>query len=484
MNYIRERMMSGVSNTQQSSGATLAEEHIQEINFDDNRFNLNAILASGMSQISDHCKSELSVSYAEQSYGNRSSWSVEHNMRIPEITDSTYHYLWKEGKDGHFNVQSWDGKFIVHYGASPAYSMKAGVHFEQFQYNTIMKNNLLVQIDDFISVPPHYNRAFNDTMIIDKYSWFYQEERRLFPNLKIQAGIRYDHFSLKPKGYLNPRIVIHYDLPKEIKTQLAFGTFSRLPGFDEMRQHMLERFKPGYKPGDSVIKIQTITKYMAGIQKTFAAYALVDINYFYKEMKNLIPIQRLSDGSLLYNVKNRARVLSRGVEINTTLSYHILSLRCRYKYTDSFENTSDRQNYPYHPDQRHSLSLSLNTKLSGDWHVGLQAIYGSGYAYTPCVLPEYDWDLGYDLDSTPIWEFQTDHPNSAWYPEYSRLDVAFRKGFILPFGMMTLSVNLINVLNTHHTFTYIYTYDQNGEPIRQSESLIPFFPQVGLAYEF
>jgi len=397
---------------------------------------------------------------------------------------SVRYYLWKEGKESHFNVQSWDEKLTVFYEASPAYSMKAGLHFEQMQYNTIMKNHLLVQIENFISEPPHYNRNFDDTKTIDKYALFYQEERHLFPNLNIQAGIRYDHFGLKPKGYLNPRMVIHYDLPREIKTQFAFGTFSRLPEFDEMRQHMLERFKPSYKPGDSKIKIQTINKYMAGIQKTFSTHALLDVYYFYKDMKNLIPIQRLSDGSLCYDVKNKACALSRGLMIITKLNYHTLSLMCRYKYTDSFENTSDKQNYPFYQDQRHSLSLFLNAMLPKDWHIGLQVIYGSGYAYTPCALPVYDWDLGYDRDSTPIWEFQTDFPNSEQYPEYSRLDVSCRKGFNLPFGKITLSVNLINVLNTQHTFTYIYTYDQNGEPIRQSESLIPFFPQVGLAYEF
>ena len=59
-----------------------------------------------------------------------------------------------------------------------------------------------------------------------------------------------------------------------------------------------------------------------------------------------------------------------------------------------------------------------------------------------------------------------------------------RKGFKLPFGKITMSANLINLLNSHDTYSYIYTYGQDGAPIRKSESLIPFFPQFGLAYEF
>jgi len=362
--------------------------------------------------------------------------------------------------------------------------MKAGVHFEQLSYNFYLKNNLLVRIKNYVSEPPNYNRALDDNIKIERYSWFYQVKRCLLQNLKIQTGVRYDFFSLGKKARLNPRIVIHYDLPKEFKTRVAYGTFSRLPELGEMRQYMLEEFEPGYKRGDSKIELQNIEKFSAGIEKFFGKAVLLEFNYCYKDMKNLIPIQRLSDGSLLYDVKNKAGVSCRGFDVNTKLNLHMFYLMCRYKYTDSFEKTVDGRHYQYYADQRHSLLLSLNATLPHHWHIGLQAIYGSGYAYTPCVLPEYDWDLGYDLDSTPIWEFQTDFPNSALYPGYNRLDIKFSKGFTLPVGTMTLSVNLINVLNTRYTFTYIYTYDQNGEPIRQSESLISFFPQVGLAYEF
>lgn len=362
--------------------------------------------------------------------------------------------------------------------------MKAGIHLEQLQYNTDLQKHLLVRIGDNVSEPPHYNGKFDDKVFLSKYTWFYQEERRLFSHLKIQTGVRYDQFRLPPKGHLNPRIVVDYDLPKGIRTRVAFGTFSTLPGFGEMRQHMLERFEPGYKPGDSKIEFQYIDKYMVGFEKAFASHILLGCNYFHKDMKNLIPIQRLGDGSLLYDIKNRASAMSRGFDIDAKLDFDMISVTARYKYADSFENNNDRQTYAYYLDQRHALLLSLNANLPQDYYIGLQAIYGSGYAYTPCTLPEFDWELGYDRDSTPIWEYQTDNPNSTWYPAYSRLDIAFRKGFNLPFGAVTMSVNLINVLNTHHTFSYINTYDQNGEPIRQSESLIPFFPQVGLAYQF
>lgn len=484
INYTRERMLSNSSYSMNSGGKTRAEEFIQEKNIDDTRFGLDAVSLYSSNQFSDFWKSEFTVFYAEQHCDNKRSWSVEHDMRLPEVTDSTYNYLWSEGKDGRYNTKSWNEKFTVYYGASSAYSMKAGVHFEQSQYNFYLKNNLLVRIKNFVSEPPNYNLAFTDKVKIEKYSWFYQEKRCLFPDLKIQTGIRYDFFSLGKKARMNPRIVIHYDLPKKVKTRVAFGTFSRLPELGEMRQYMLERFEPGYKRGDSKIELQYIEKYLAGIEKYFGTAVLLDFNYFYKNMNNLVPIQRLSDGSLLYDVKNKAGVSCRGFDVNTKLNLHMFSLMCRYKYTDSFENTVDGRHYPYYADQRHSLLLSLNAALPHHWHFGLQAIYGSGYAYTPCVLPEYDWNLGYDLDSTPIWEFQSDRPHSSRYPEYNRLDINFRKGFTLPIGTMTLSVNLINVLNVRHTFTYIYTYDQNGEPIRQSESLIPFFPQVGLAYEF
>lgn len=484
ISYCRERMLSNSQSGQPSSEMILAEENIHEMNFDDTQFKLNGIMAYDSCQISNHWRSEVFVSFAEQRYHNKQAWSVEHNISLPDISDSTYNYLWSEGKHSNFKNKSWIEKFVLHYSASPDYLMKTGLHLEQLSYNTDMKNNLLVRIDENISEPPGYNRAYNNTKIINTYSFFYQEERRLFTKLRIQTGVRYDHTNLLQKGKLNPRISIRYDLPYHIIMRTAFGTFSRLPAFGEIRQHMLQRFEPGYKPGDSEIEFQRINKYNIGLGKMLVPHALLEFNYFYKDMKNLIPIQRLSDGSLIYDVKKRASVTSHGFDINAKLSLNILSLMCKYKYMDSFEYNSDQQNYFYYLDQRHSLSLLINTALPKDWNIELQGIYGSGYAYTPCVQPEFDWELGYDLDSTPIWEYQTNNPNSKWYPEYSRLDLMIRKRFSLPLGRITMSVKLINLLSTRQIFSYIYTYDYDGKPIRHEEKLISFFPQIGLAYEF
>lgn len=481
--YTRERQLHSSSSSQQESGI-LAEESIQEINTINNRFGLNGISAYDIYQISNQWKSELAVSYALHKYNNIWGSSFENETWLPEEAKNSYNYLWREGKGIYFNVKTSDEKFILHYGTSAEYSMKTGVHFKQMRYNAFVKNNFLVQIQDNISEPPNYNGTFYNTNMIKTFSWFYQEERHLLEKLRVQAGVRYDYFNLQQNGRLNPRIMINYDLPLEIKIKAAFGTFSRLPDFGEIQQYMLERIEPGYKPGNSKIECDYTNKYTAGIEKSFLKNTSVEFSYFYKSMNNLMPIQRLSDGSLLYDVKNKAKASSHGFDVNARLYLNMFSLMCSYKYSDSFEHTAESKKYSFYADQRHSLLLSLNATLPNDWYVGLQSIYGSGYAYTPCVLPDFDWELGYDLDSSPMWEYQTSSPNSTRYPGYSRLDLMFRKGFTLPFGKISISANLINLLNTHHTFSYIYTYDQNGKPIRQAESLSPFFPQVGLAYEF
>jgi hypothetical protein len=484
INYLRERTLYNSTMTLPQSEPIRAEEHIQETNFLNNQFSLSRISASDIYHISDHWQSEVKISYSEQNYLNEWAWSVNHNMKIPEITDTTYNYVWSEGKDSFFGLNSWEEKFILHFSSSPEYSMKAGIQFEQLKYFTQMKNNLMVKIGDFISEPPNYNLTSDNTNSIRNYSWFYQFEGSFLPNHWFLIGLRYDHFNMQQEGYLNPRIMMHYNLPLDIKTKFAFGSFSRIPQFGEIQQYMLEQFKPGYKPGDSKVEFQHTNKFMIGFEKKLISYILLDCNYFYKEMKNVTPINRLSDGSLIYDVTNKARASSHGVLVNANLNFHMLSLMGRYKYTDSFEQSPDKFPYAFYADQQHTLFLSLSIVFPDDWYIGTQVIYGSGYAYTPCILPEYDWELGYDLDSTPIWEYQSDRPNSARYPGYGRLDIMFRKGFTLPFGKITLSANLINVLNTHQTFSYIYTYDQNGQPIRQSETLSPFFPQVGFAYEF
>ncbi|MEJ2544162.1 MAG: carboxypeptidase-like regulatory domain-containing protein [Calditrichaceae bacterium] len=482
--YIRDRILQNPDSYQNEPEFVTAEEHIKETNFDNTRFYLKNYSMSNSYLISDKWKNELSVLREELNYHDRSIWSVEHDIQIPDISDSTYNFLWSEGKNSNFKINSWDGEFILHYDSSPAYSMKTGIIFERLKYSVSVDNSLLFRTDSSVYEPPNYNTIFDNLSLVNKYSWFYQEQRLLFNKLNIYSGFRYNYATVQQKGQINPRFMVKYNLQKDIKINIAYGKFTPLPDFGEMQQIILNRFKPGYKKGDEKIACQNIDKYMISFEKTFASYALLNISYIYEDMKNLIPIQRLSDGSLYYDVTNKANALKHGLELSSELNIHKFSLTFRYKYTDSYEKIDEGKRYPYYGDQKHLFFLSINTILPYNLHFGMQTIYGSGYAYTQCVLPEFDWDLGYDRDSTPIWEFETDNPNSTRYPGYSRLDITFRKKFVLNFGNIIVTANLYNLLNTRHTFSYIYTYDQDGKPTRKSEKLIPFFPQVSLAYEF
>ncbi|MBN2423671.1 MAG: carboxypeptidase-like regulatory domain-containing protein [Calditrichaceae bacterium] len=482
--YIRDRILQNTDWYPNKPEFVTAEEHIKETNLDNTRFYIKNYSIYNSFLISDKWKNELSVLREELNYHNRRIWSAEHDVTIPEISDSTYNTLWSEGKNSNFKINSWDGKCIFRYDSSPAYSMKIGIQFEQLQYLISVGNSLLVRIEDNVSEPPNYNINLNNSFLVNKYSWYYQEHRQLFDKLNLYSGLRYSYTSMQQKGQINPRIMIKYDLQKDTKLNAAYGKFTPLPDFGEMQQVMMERSKPGYKSSDEKITCQNIDKYMISFEKTFASYALLNISYFFENMKNLIPIQRLSDGSLHYDVLNRAEALKHYLELNSELNFQKLSVTLRYKFSDSQEINTDGKRYPYYGDQKHSFLLSVNTLLPYKWHLGLQIIYGSGYAYTQCVSQEFDWDLGYDRDSTPMWEFETDNPNSTRYPGYSRLDISFRKKFTLDFGNIIITANLYNLLNTRHTFSYIYTYDQDGKPMRKSEKLISFFPQIGLAYEF
>ncbi|MBN2012066.1 TonB-dependent receptor [candidate division KSB1 bacterium] len=485
MNYSRERLLINPNSLGSISNQSIvAFDNVQEINSDNSAFNFQAISLNASNQISDKLHYELSLIYSDQNYMNDSQWSLVSRTSIPELTTQTYNYEYREGESSQFNIRGLEEKLILYYESSPAYHAKAGVHYEQLHYNLLMNTNLYTCVMNNVSRPSHYNKSMENALLVNNYSWFLQEERTLFTNLQTQAGVRVDFFGLLNDHVINPRLKLAYIFPHAWQAKAAFGTFSRLPNFSEMKQCLAIQVQPGYKPRNARIDIQSVDKYEIGIEKQLGVYLNLGCDVFYKDMRNIIPIQRLSDGSLLYDVTSRTSAHANGVYAHAGFNCRALHLQGDYRFTDSIENAPSGGSYRSYLDQQHTFSLSLRADLPRQWLIAIQSFYGSGFAYTQCILPEYDWDLGYDRDSKPIWEFQTNNPNAMTFPAYSRVDIAFRKKFFLPYGAIGLTMNFINVFNTIHTFAYIYTYDQDGTPIRRSETLFPFFPQVGLSYEF
>lgn len=484
MNYARERMLYSRSYSIDANAQTLSVDNVQEINIDESGFGLDVFSINAASRFSKTWQCDLTLNYSGQKYNNQTAWSIEHIITLPDISDSTYEYFEQTGNAEKFNIQRIDAQAVLYYGKSLAYKMKAGVQFEQFYFNTSWRKELYINIMNHISRPEHHNISKDNLLLLEKYACFYQEDRIFAQNFRLQTGVRLDYSNLSHEMHVNPRIILSYNKPADYHIRASFGTFSRIPQPGEIKQCQLIQLQPGYKEIDNLIGYQYIDKFSVNLEKDFSNNCKLNFELFYKNMKNLTPIQRLSDGSLRYDVANRASAYSQGFAVNLRWNYRMLSLTGRYKYTQAFEKTEKSDNYRYYCDQRHALTFSLNAILPRNWQLNIQTLYGSGYAFTPCVLPEFDSDLGYDRDSIPMWEFQTERPNSCWYPEYSRLDVSFQKRIDLSLGTLTLSANLINILNTSHTYSYIYTYEREGNPIRESESLLPFFLQAGASYAF
>ena len=81
-----------------------------------------------------------------------------------------------------------------------------------------------------------------------------------------------------------------------------------------------------------------------------------------------------------------------------------------------------------------------------------------------------------------IWEEL--ERNSAHYPAYSRIDLRVSKKIKLLKRPLNIYLDVLNLMNKENIVSYFYQYDRKGNPIKESNKLLPLIPSIGLSYSF
>jgi outer membrane receptor for ferrienterochelin and colicins len=187
-------------------------------------------------------------------------------------------------------------------------------------------------------------------------SLYGQDEFRIFDNLILNVGLRYDHFSTFGEA-LNPRIALIYHPTESASLKLLYGQAYRAPnGYESF--YILEgsKFNPELEP-------ETIQSYELVYEQKLGKSWRTTASLFFNDIDGLIGVREDPDDGLLFS-DNLDSVQSKGAEIEIDGRWsNGLRALASYSYSYAENATTERQmgNSP-----EHLAKLSLSAPVWSD----------------------------------------------------------------------------------------------------------------------
>ena len=326
-----------------------------------------------------------------------------------------------------------------------------------------------------------------------EWAVYAQDKLEFDSRLVLKAGVRFEYFNVREqsiidprtptdrigrgdnfrdtpaKFYISPRIGISYPISSRGAFRVAYGHFVQMPAYIEMfKNPIFSEINIGRLENRAVgnpdLEPERTIKYEMGLQQQVTDFIGVDINLFYKNVRNLLGTEILGtlDNVIYTRTINRDYGLIRGgtLSIVTRPIGMLLGAGFDVTYSDARGSSSnpndvaniviagrsgevgdlflERQIIPLNWDQTLTGNLSANFGVPDNWSVGFISQVATGQPYTPTFLdPNKDF---------PDNEFD----NSENKPVLLTLDLNAEKRFKfgpIAYGLRVQVNNLLNYLN-------------------------------------
>lgn len=343
-----------------------------------------------------------------------------------------------------------------------------------------------------IRVPELARFAVNDRFDQSplEYAVFVQDKLEFDSRLVVKAGLRYELFDVRqkrlidvrtptdrigrddnftdtsPKHYVSPRLGISFPVSTRGAFRVAYGHFVQMPAYLEMfKNPIFAGINIGRlenrQVGNPDLQPERTIKYEMGLQQQLTDYIGIDINLFYKNIRNLLGTEILGtlDNVQYYRTVNRDYGLVRGgtFSIVTRPVGPILGTSFDITYSDARGSSSDpedvanvviagrsgevgdffleRNIIPLDWDQTLTTNLSAQVGEANNWSIGFISQLATGQPYTPAFLdPNKNF---------PDNEFL----NAARKPVLFTLDISAEKRFQVGGARYGLRLQVDNVFN-------------------------------------
>jgi iron complex outermembrane receptor protein len=254
---------------------------------------------------------------------------------------------------------------------------------------------------NFDTSPLFFYTNVNTTQ--NKYGIFVQDEITLRDDLLLNAGVRYDHYSMSG-GTVNPRLALIYHPFAGNSLKLIYGSAYRAPNAYEMFYGSATEPASSQK-GNPALQEETMRTYEAVLEQTFKEGWHSTFSLYHYQVNNLITqITDPIDGKLVF--VNQDKINTTGVELSVDKTWHNgLQMKGNVSYQEAKNALTDRLlvNSP-----RVLGKLALSAPLPGHaWRTGLELQYTGprrtnldevdDYTLVNLTLTRNNWLRGLDV---------------------------------------------------------------------------------------
>ena len=280
---------------------------------------------------------------------------------------------------------------------------------------------------------------------------------RITPSVQVNAGLRFDSFSLTHEHVFSPRILLSYDVGEQTTLKVAWGLYYQTA----MYRQLFAASQAGVEPQ----RMQLAEHFIVGVENNLRHGMRFRGEAYYKKLDRLISYDRLRTGDFIYSTRNDSRGEIYGLDCEVSFRDERVMgwFNVAWMKAKEVNDTPGSQWHNSPTDQRMTLNFVFEPKIAEGWVLSLRSMYGSGYAYVT------------DLPGTR--SFVRDH-----YPDYKRIDLRLNYSFKTGPLQTTAFIEITNVYSMRNVRSFQGTLHDDSTP--DYNLLLPMIINVGIRYEY
>jgi TonB dependent receptor-like, beta-barrel/CarboxypepD_reg-like domain len=308
--------------------------------------------------------------------------------------------------------------------------------------------------------------------------------------LTVTPGARVDYWSLTSTTTASPWVNAEWRLSERTRVRGGSGVYRQFPGLEDV--HGLYGAGRGLRP-ERALHVD------AGVETTLPRQTRLLVNAYARQEKDVLwrpgseprlasngTLERATlDAPLVNALEGEARGLEVTVRRDTTDGFSGWAgyAYSRLRYTE----TATGEQFWGDADQRHTLTMYGNYRLSNRTSMSARYRYGSnyprvGYIGEPSTVPgRVPVPV---VNGEPLFYGLAAERNMLRLPAYSRLDVRADRAFNWSGRRLVLFVDVANIFNRTNLRNTPYFVDGAGRVFNTTESLMPIVPSGGFVIEF
>lgn len=317
------------------------------------------------------------------------------------------------------------------------------------------------------------------------YHAYVDDQWRIVKPLLLRGGLRVNHVAGGQDTTLfSPRIGFKAFLTQEIALTGTVGRFYQ-PIHSVRDQEVPITVFEYWIGADDVTPIARSDHAIVGVEHWFGPNISVSVEGFAKSYENIAIQNDADDPKTRGDEFIPATGYAHGVDVMARKYGGNYSGWIAYSYMRAERELATGEEFAPSHDRRHTFDVVVEGTGPFGSSMGVRFGYGSPLPYTGIVgqwlhreynaeLHAFDWFEDEAISTTR---------NGERFPYYSRLDVLFRWEFEKWGGTWRPFLQIVNVFNRTNVWVYSFNYDVSP-PTRTGFSQLPFFPTIGVEFEW